>query len=535
MWSKLLLLFLTIGLVTADCDRDACNIGLSSAYGISGTCAAIGAFLCPITGGFGCGVALACGSAAAVSLAGRVGCEHCGQQGGEISGDEMRDMIGQVLEQDNVTRELIIRGVLEQHNVTRDWITRSTQKIMDSVKEVNENVQQLANQMNRVKIDLSRLISIGALQVSYLKDLQHFDLFAQRYEELDRDSSGLIVNNRKVDEFKRVINHDFDGAERTYLHFHTMAVGGRIFRQKSIFEIDSTYCSAKDYILYVMQRLFEFDATAKGMEGRAIDPAKIEQFKHMYIDVAQKHIEVCGCPVGPAVQMKNLQSLLSQPAHSTSGIKFYDAMISSTSVDRIADVKKLNLLYKAKPFNYFSKSILKAIRSQPIEVPELILHLAKHDSLNIIPYLENKLICTKGYVREVAIKTGNIKYAQSDCAADLEICDAQGNCCKTSDLNNPWNDRESGNTDPYTEQTILGSCAKEGLHGDPKTAKLTVGGGNLATNAWYVEWIQLRMSSGGLFECPVNGWLEKEANSKWPSTRVVDCQQSGRWFPSFQH
>ena len=78
------------------------------------------------------------------------------------------------------------------------------------------------------------------------------------------------------------------------------------------------------------------------------------------------------------------------------GIKFYDAMISSTLVDRIADVKKLNLLYKAKPFNYFSKSILKAIRSQPIEVPELILHLAKHDSLNIIPYLENKLICTKG-------------------------------------------------------------------------------------------------------------------------------------------
>ena len=95
-------------------------------------------------------------------------------------------------------------------------------------------------------------------------------------------------------------------------------------------------------------------------------------------------------------------------------------------------------------------------------------------------------------MREVSIKTGNIKYAQSDCAADLEICDAQGNCCKTSDLNNPWDDRESGNIDPYTEQTILGSCANEGgrifsiknfniqgsLLGDPKTANLTIGGGH---------------------------------------------------------
>merc|ERR1719422_805421 len=88
----------------SDCDRDACNIGLSSVYGVAGTCAAIAPFLGPI----GIALSIGCGTAAAVSLAGRVGCEHCGQQGGEISGDEMRDMIGQVLEQENVTRELII-------------------------------------------------------------------------------------------------------------------------------------------------------------------------------------------------------------------------------------------------------------------------------------------------------------------------------------------------------------------------------------------------------------------------------------------
>ena len=140
---------------------------------------------------------------------------------------------------------------------------------MDGFKEVNRNIEELANQMNSVKIDLSRLIKTGVLQVSYLKDLEHFDLFSQRFEDMERDSSGLIVKNRKVEEFKRVVNDDFNGAERTYKHFHTMAVGGGLSGQKSIFEIDWTYCSSKDYILYVMIRLFEFEATAKAMDGRA--------------------------------------------------------------------------------------------------------------------------------------------------------------------------------------------------------------------------------------------------------------------------
>ena len=63
---------------------------------------------------------------------------------------------------------------------------------------------------------------------------------------------------------------------------------------------------------------------------------------------------------------------------------------------------------------------------------------------------------------EISIKTGLLNHAQSDCGAELEICDVEGVCCKTSKLNNePGNDRERGQTDVYTDETILGFCAKE--------------------------------------------------------------------------
>ena len=66
-----------------------------------------------------------------------------------------------------------------------------------------------------------------------------------------------------------------------------------------------------------------------------------------------------------------------------------------------------------------------------------------------------------GSVREISIKTGSAEYASSDCGADIEICDAQGNCCKTSNLDNLGDDRRGGLTDVYTDQTILGSCQHE--------------------------------------------------------------------------
>ena len=63
---------------------------------------------------------------------------------------------------------------------------------------------------------------------------------------------------------------------------------------------------------------------------------------------------------------------------------------------------------------------------------------------------------------EISIKTGIVKYAESDCGAELEICNVEGVCCKTSKLNNwPGDDREIGQTNVYTREIILGACAEE--------------------------------------------------------------------------
>ena len=92
----------------------------------------------------------------------------------------------------------------------------------------------------------------------------------------------------------------------------------------------------------------------------------------------------------------------------------------------------------------------------------------------------------------ISINTGTVANAQSDCAAYLEICDTKGICCTTSNLDNPGDDRVSGQTDVYTKQTILGACANEvgktnsiknfripgSLLSDPKTVSLAIGGGH---------------------------------------------------------
>ena len=70
------------------------------------------------------------------------------------------------------------------------------------------------------------------------------------------------------------------------------------------------------------------------------------------------------------------------------------------------------------------------------------------------------------YVTTIAVKTGTARYANSSCRAVMEICDAQGNCCRTSEkgqgLDNPGiPDHVHGETDIYTNRTILDNCAQE--------------------------------------------------------------------------
>ena len=79
--------------------------------------------------------------------------------------------------------------------------------------------------------------------------------------------------------------------------------------------------------------------------------------------------------------------------HVSAG-EFFNQIITDDTISRI-DRKKLNVLYKAKPFD-FSPSILAAIRAQPIEVLEMINKLESSDNLNTLPLLENKLVCAEG-------------------------------------------------------------------------------------------------------------------------------------------
>ena len=85
---------------------------------------------------------------------------------------------------------------------------------------------------------------------------------------------------------------------------------------------------------------------------------------------------------------------------------------------------------------------------------------------SFLEWLELLLTSSSGpHVSSITTKTGTIKDAQSDARAVLEICDKDGNCCQTTPdgrgLDNPGNDRESGQTDTYTDTALLGNCANQ--------------------------------------------------------------------------
>ena len=94
MWSSLFLLFLTTaGFVAADCDEDACNIGISASVGAADVCSAVAGIFCGETFGISCAVSLGCGIAGTVAIAGKSACGRCGEGGGGISGEQLRGLI----------------------------------------------------------------------------------------------------------------------------------------------------------------------------------------------------------------------------------------------------------------------------------------------------------------------------------------------------------------------------------------------------------------------------------------------------------
>ena len=70
-------------------------------------------------------------------------------------------------------------------------------------------------------------------------------------------------------------------------------------------------------------------------------------------------------------------------------------------------------------------------------------------------------------VSSIAIRTGTVQNAESDCRAVMEICDKDGHCCQTTPngkgLDHPGKDRRSGQTDIYTSTAVLGNCAEVNL------------------------------------------------------------------------
>ena len=78
---------------------------------------------------------------------------------------------------------------------------------------------------------------------------------------------------------------------------------------------------------------------------------------------------------------------------------FYDHVISNDSISQ-TDLMKLNLLYRAKPFD-FRPSILPTITVQQMEVLDVITYLAKSDNLKSLPLFENQLLCTVGPSGEI--------------------------------------------------------------------------------------------------------------------------------------
>ena len=85
---------------------------------------------------------------------------------------------------------------------------------------------------------------------------------------------------------------------------------------------------------------------------------------------------------------------------------------------------------------------------------------------SFLGWLELLLTSSSGpHVSSITTKTGTTKGAPSYARKVLEICDKDGNCCQTTPdgrgLDNPGNDRESGQTDTYTDTALLGNCANE--------------------------------------------------------------------------
>jgi len=126
-------------------------------------------------------------------------------------------------------------------------------------------------------------------------------------------------------------------------------------------------------------------------------------------------------------------------------------------------------------------------------------------------------------VSEIIIKTGS-EATDSDIAA--KICDGKGVCCQTNALDNSGNnDFETGQTDTFKGQQLLGDCSKNDL--DPEmgnwTVKLGSAGGFFRLSDWSVDWVEIKMDAPKItFRCNVNALLDPTLTDAVRSTTPLE-------------
>ena len=83
-------------------------------------------------------------------------------------------------------------NMIYMNQETKDLIRSSSQEVLGSLREVDEGIKSLSTQMNDVRLNLTRTINLGALRAVNQDDLEHYDLISDKFEAMERGTSGTI-------------------------------------------------------------------------------------------------------------------------------------------------------------------------------------------------------------------------------------------------------------------------------------------------------------------------------------------------------
>ena len=120
---------------------------------------------------------------------------------------------------------------------------------------------------------------------------------------------------------------------------------------------------------------------------------------------------------------------------------------------------------------------------------------------------------------DVAIKTGDKKYADTDDWVTLKVCDVNGeDCCRVALDDKGVNDMKKGAINYYTTKEEMGDCHNWNFNSNINLT-FSIDG----TDGWFVEWAEIRSRADASLSstsftriCRFDKWLDD--NSKVSST-----------------